>query len=107
LNKKTRKDTQLKFYKDTAVPTLTYGSQIWITKKEEAKTESAEMTFLRSAAGYTRKDQIRNTKIREKLNIFNPNNKIRKSRSQWKYHVQQMEDRWILEKILTYHPKRR
>jgi hypothetical protein len=37
-------------------------------KKMEAKMETAEMEFLRSAAGkaaYTRKDQIRNTKIRE------------------------------------------
>jgi hypothetical protein len=83
LIKKTRKDTQLKIYKATAVPTLTYGSQIWITKKEEAKIERAEMKFLWSVVGYTRKDQIRNKKIREKVNIFNPNKKILKSRSHW------------------------
>jgi hypothetical protein len=54
LNKKTRNDTQLKIYKAMAVPTLTYGSQIWITKKEEAKIERAEMKFLRSVVDYTR-----------------------------------------------------
>jgi hypothetical protein len=32
-------------------------------KKQEAKIENAEIKFLRSVAGYTRKDQIRNTKI--------------------------------------------
>jgi hypothetical protein len=54
-----------------AVPTLTYGSQIrnttttTTTNKGEAKIETAEMKFLRSVAGYTTNDQIRNTKIRE------------------------------------------
>jgi hypothetical protein len=91
------------------VRTPTYRSEIWtITKKQEAKIETAEMKSLRSVAGYTRKDQIRNTKIREELNIFNINAKIIKSRSQWKYyHVQRMEGRRILKKILTYNLKRK
>jgi hypothetical protein len=65
-----------------AVPTLTYGSEIWtITKKkQEEKIETAEIKFLKRVAGYRRKDQIRNTEIREELNIFNA--KIIKSRSQ-------------------------
>jgi hypothetical protein len=56
---------------------------------------------------YTKKDQIRNIKIMEELNILNLNNKIKKSRSQWKYYVLRMEDRRIRKKILTYNPKRR
>jgi hypothetical protein len=44
---------------------------------------------LRRVAGYTRKGQIRNTKIKEELNIFNLNTKIIKSRSQWKCNSQQ------------------
>jgi hypothetical protein len=42
-----------------------------ITEKQVAKTETAEMNFLRCVAGYTRKAQIRNTKFREELSIFN------------------------------------
>jgi hypothetical protein len=66
------------------VPILTYKSKIWTIYIK--KIETAEIKL--SAAGYSRKDQIRNTKIREELNIFNLNNKILKSRSQWKYHMQ-------------------
>jgi hypothetical protein len=43
------------------------------TKMAGGKTETVKMEFLRSAAGYTRKDQIRNTEIREDLNIFKLN----------------------------------
>jgi hypothetical protein len=59
-NNKTRKDTHMKSYKAMMVLILTYGSEIWTkTKKREAKTETAEITFLRSAPGYIRKHQIR------------------------------------------------
>jgi hypothetical protein len=69
--------------------------------------EDVEMKYLNSVAGYTRKKQVRNTKIIEELNIFNLNTKVIKSRSQWKCHVQRMEDRRIPKKILTYNPKRK
>jgi hypothetical protein len=75
-------------------------------KKQEAKIETAEMKFLRSVAGYITKGQIRNTKIREELNIFNLNAKIIKSRPEWKYHLQRMEGRRIAKKILTHEPRR-
>jgi hypothetical protein len=54
-----------------SVPVLTCRSEIWtVTKKHEAKNETAEMKFLRSVAGYTRKDQIRNTAISEELHML-------------------------------------
>jgi hypothetical protein len=68
--------------------------------KQEAKIETEKMKLL-SVAGYTKEDQIRNTDLRVKLNIFDLNKEILKSRSQWKYHVQRMEDRRIPKKILT------
>lgn len=65
------------------------------------------MRFLRKVAGYMRKDQIRNTKIKEKLNIFILNNKIHKSRTQWRYQAQRTQDGRIPNKILTHNPKLR
>jgi tRNA threonylcarbamoyladenosine modification (KEOPS) complex Cgi121 subunit len=69
-----------------AVPALTNRSKIWTTtKKQKAKIEIAEMKLLR---GCIWKNQIRNTKIREELNIVILNAKIIKSRSQWKHNMQ-------------------
>jgi hypothetical protein len=85
-----------------AISVHTNGSEIWsITKKQEAKIETAEMKFFRSVAGYARKDQTINTKIGEALNVLNLSNRTLKYRSHWKYHVLRMQDRRIPKKILT------
>jgi hypothetical protein len=92
------------------VVVLTCGSEIWtITKQKksiEAKVQTAEVNFFRNIAGYTRKEQVRSTKIREELNIFNVSNKILKSRSEWKYHVLRMADRRIQKKIFDIQPNK-
>jgi hypothetical protein len=45
---------------------LTYDSEtLSITRKQEAKIETAEIKFLRRVAGCIWKDQIRNIKIME------------------------------------------
>jgi len=70
LLKKTRTDTQIKFHKVVARPTLLYGSETWInTKRDMTRLEAAEMRFLRSVKGYTRLDKIRNEVIRKELEI--------------------------------------
>ena len=67
---KTRTDTQIKFYKVVARPSLLYGSETWVTtKRDMTSLEPAEMRFLRSVTGYTRLDKIRSEVIRKKLEI--------------------------------------
>jgi len=57
--KKTRTDSQIKFYKVLARPSLLYGSETWVTKKRDmTRLEAAEMRSLRSVKGYTRLDKI-------------------------------------------------
>ena len=56
----------MKFYKVVARPTLLYGSETWVTTKQDmAGLEAAEMDFLRSVMGYTRLDKIRSKVIRK------------------------------------------
>ena len=58
--KKTRADTQMKFYKVAARPSLLYGSETRVTtKRDMTGLEAAEMRFVRSVTGYTRLDKIR------------------------------------------------
>ena len=67
----TRTDTQMKFYKVVAKPSLLYGSETWVTTKGDMTgLEGAEMRFLRSVTGYTRLDKIRSEVIRKELEIY-------------------------------------
>jgi hypothetical protein len=51
------------------------NTETWL--KKEARIETAEIKFCRSAAGYIRKEQMRNAKIREGLNVFNADKKFK------------------------------
>ena len=50
--KKTRTDTQMKYYKVVARPTILYGSEAWVnTTRDMTRLEAVEMRFLRSVTG--------------------------------------------------------
>ena len=54
LNGKTQLSTQIKLYKEMAVPVLMYGSENWIlNRSDKREIEAAEMRFLRTMAGCT------------------------------------------------------
>ena len=68
--KKTSTNTQIKFYKVIARPSLLNDSETWVTTKRDMTcVEAAEMRFLRSVKGYTRLDKIRSEVIRKELEI--------------------------------------
>jgi hypothetical protein len=55
LNMKTRKETNLKFYKIMTVPVLLYGSETWTPRKRDwNRIQAAEMKYLRTVKGCTR-----------------------------------------------------
>jgi hypothetical protein len=57
---KTRKETNLKFYKIMAVPVILYGSETWTPRKRDwNRIQAAEMNYLITVKGCTRLDQIR------------------------------------------------
>jgi hypothetical protein len=88
-----------------AIPTLTYSSEtLTLTKKQRQKIETAEKKFLRNVSGYTLKDQIRNTVIRNELNIFSENNRIQNNRLNWIHRVGRMEPERIPKQLMDYTP---
>lgn len=105
---KIRKETKLKFYKVMAVPTLAYGSETWtLTKKQQSKIQTTEMKFLRNVKGCTKRDLITNENIREELEIFNINERLKDFKQNWKEHVDRMPDTRLTKQIMQYHPKGR
>ncbi|KAJ4447044.1 hypothetical protein ANN_09033 [Periplaneta americana] len=105
LGRKARKETQMKFYKVMAVPTLIYGSESWTTtKKEESRIQSAEMKFMRYVRRYTKADKIKNETIRSDLNIFSVHDMVEENKTKWKDHVDRMAENRLPKKIMNYRP---
>jgi hypothetical protein len=105
---KTRKETNLKFYKIMAVPVLLYGSETWTQRKRDwNRIQAAEMKCLRTVKGCTRLDQVRNEDIRKELGIFPLSENIIEYRNKWKAHLQRMEHTRIPLQAYKYQPSRK
>ena len=106
--KKTRTDTQMKFCKDVARPTLLYGSESWVTTtRDMTRPEAAEMRFLRSDKGYTRLDKIRSEVIRKELEISGIQNVRSKHKQNWINHLERMDNTRLPKHALNYKPRGR
>ena len=59
-----------RLYKRVVRPALMYGAETWaVTKAQERKLEVAEMRMLRWMCGLTRRDRVRNERIRETVKV--------------------------------------
>ena len=64
---KKNKETKLRIHNITAKAALKFGSEAWVLKKrEEQRSEAAQMKFLRHLLGITKLDKEKNQRIREK-----------------------------------------
>jgi len=96
--KKTRTDSQMKFDKVVARPTLLYGSETWVTMtRDMTGLEAAEMRFLRNVKGYTRLDKIRSEVIGKEQEISGIQDVRSKHKQNWVNHLERMDN--------TRHPK--
>jgi hypothetical protein len=86
-----------------AVPVLLYDCENWaLNRVDRRKIETAEMKFLRRVAGYTLRDEVRNTTIREELQIFNTGERIQSRQIEWHEHLSQMEQQRIAQEVMFY-----
>jgi hypothetical protein len=106
--KKTRTNTQMKFYKVVARLTLLYGSETWVTtKRDMTHLEAAEMCFLRSVKAYTRLIKIRREIIRKELEISGIQEVSNIHRQNWINHLERMISTRLPKHALNYHPRGR
>jgi hypothetical protein len=60
-----------KFYSTAIRPAMLYGAEYWPTKRRHVQQLSvAEMRMLRWICGHTRRDQVQNDDIRERLEVI-------------------------------------
>ena len=86
-------------------PILTYGCETWaLTAKTESRIQAAEMRVLRLIRGVSRRDRVRNVKIREDLGVTPLLQFIEKRRLQWFGHVKRMPEDRHPKKYLTWRP---
>jgi hypothetical protein len=62
------------------------------------------MKFLKRVAGYTLRDEVRNTAIREELQIFNTGERIQSRKIEWHEHLSRMEQQRIAQQVMFYKP---
>jgi len=106
--KKIRTNTQMKFYKDVARPSLLYGSETWVTtKKGITGLEAAEMRSLRSVTGYTRLGRIRSEVISKELDISGIQDVRLKYKQNCINHLERMDNTRLPKHALNYKPRGR
>ena len=106
--KNTRTETQMKFYKVVARPSLLYGSETWVTtKRAMTGLEDAEMRFLRSVMEYTRLDKIRSDDIRKELEISGRQGVKLKYKQNWINNLERMDNTRLPKYAHTYKPRGR
>jgi hypothetical protein len=82
--------TRIRIYKTLARPVLSYGSEAWTIRTDERRLRSAEMRFLRRAAGYACWDHRSNEDILIELQISQITEFICQYRKNWNEHVDRM-----------------
>ena len=98
----------MKFYKVVARPTLLYGSEIWVTTKQDmTRLEAAEMRCLRSVKGYTTLDKIRSEVVRKELEISGIQDVRSKHKQNWINHLERMDNTRVPKYASKYKPRGR
>jgi hypothetical protein len=79
-------------YKTVFVPTLQYGTErLTILDKHKNRMQASEMKYLRKVTGKTRRDQIRNTTIRNQLKQESVEVLMEKRTLRWCGHAVRMD----------------
>src|ERR1700755_3491542 len=86
-------------------PMLLYGAETWsMTGREESRIQSAEMYVLRTIIGRTRRDRLRNERIREEVSVKAMLNKMDAARLRWWEHLERMEEGRVAKRRWEWRP---
>src|SRR5664279_4150873 len=78
-----------RFYRMAIRPAMLYGAECWPTKRRHIQQLGvAEMRMLTWICGHTRRDQVQNDDIRERVGVAPIEEKIVQHRLRWFGHIQ-------------------
>ena len=93
--------TKTAIFNSVYCPTLMYGSETWnLDANDKSRLQATEMKFLRRSIGKTKRDKIRNTRIREQVNTESLESKIERNQLRWFGHVNRMQNDRIPKQVL-------
>jgi hypothetical protein len=85
---------------------MMYGVECWATKGQHIQKMSvAEMRMLRWICGHTRKDQIRNDDIQDKLGVAPIQEKLIQHRLRWFGHIQRRPSEALVRSGILSRPE--
>ena len=86
--------------------TITYAAETWYLKaKTVAQLNSMEMDFWRHSARISRKDKIRYTITKQKMNVTKSLlDDIKTKQLHWYGHVQRMEEGRLPKEVMNWRP---
>jgi hypothetical protein len=85
-------DTKMRMYKTVFVLTLLYGTEsVTVLDKHKNRMQASEMKYLRKMIRKTRRDQIRNTTIRNQLKQESVEVLMEKRTLRWYGHAVRMD----------------
>ena len=98
--------TKTHIYHAVVTSTVTYAAETWCLKaKMIAKLNATEMNFWRRSARISRKDKIRNTIIKQKMNVVRSLlDDIKTKQLQWHGHVKRMEEGILPKEVMKWSP---
>ena len=96
----------MRIYKTVFKPTLLYGTEsLTILDKHENRMQTSEMKYLRKVLKKTRRDQMRNTKIRNKLKQESVEVLRKKRTLRWYGHAVRIESERKPKLVLDARPE--
>ena len=100
-----RTDIKQRLYNVVSKPALRYGSETWTMRSQDKRRlEAAQMYFMRSLVGKTRRDRVRNQDVRTQLGVENIVEEICNYQKQWKEHVMRMPPCRLPKLAMFYKP---
>lgn len=80
-------------YEGVLAPILLYGAETWCTtKKQESRIQATEMKILRAIIGKTKRDRIRNERVRREVGVIPLLRRIDVTKIRWWGHLERMQE---------------